>query len=150
MTDFPQTGAKRLADFLGVSPPQYVDRPSPGSGAARLADLLNPPPPPLPPQRQAFEDHVERVIQIRGLPRPEAERATYEIVLVELLDVTHPNTLPDRCAHCGKPETPDATLVGWGERHAWLHSACIASWRALRRAKAEDDLGRLGVARPAP
>jgi hypothetical protein len=67
------------------------------------------------------------------------------------LNWTHPNTDPTRCALSGKAETPDATLlpIGVGERHAWLHPDCWEAWRAQRRVKAEDDLARLGVVRPA-
>jgi hypothetical protein len=66
------------------------------------------------------------------------------------LNKTHPNTSPDACAECGKPETPDETLLpfGLGARHAWLHSNCWGPWRAQRRVRAEDDLARLGVVRP--
>jgi hypothetical protein len=156
MTDFQKgslgSGAVRLDDLLDLPPAQRADDPPPGSGAMRLDDLLNPPSPPLPPQRQAFEDHVARVMQIRGLPRSEAERVAFGIVLVQLLNASHPDTPPDRCAHCGGPGTPDAPLlpIGWGARHAWLHGGCCEAWRALRRAKAEDDLARLGVVRLGP
>jgi hypothetical protein len=155
MTDFPENsarsaagaGARRLDDILGFSPPKRPDDPPPGAGARRLDDLLNPPPPPLPHLRQAFETAVARVMQIRGLPRPEAERAAFDIVLVELLNATHPAADPNRCARCGKPETLDATLTpfGWSERHAWLHSDCWAPWRADRRAKAIAALAAAGV-----
>jgi hypothetical protein len=90
-------------------------------------------------------------MQIRGLPRPEAERVAFEIVLVEHLNATHPDTPPGRCAHCSRAETPDAPLLPIGcARHTWLHGGCWTAWRALRRARAEDDLARLGVTRPAP
>jgi hypothetical protein len=115
------------------------------SGAGRrLDDLLNPPPPPLPPELQAFEAEAARVMEVRGLSRREAEIAAFENILVERINATYPNTDPTRCAHCGGPETPDATLLpfGWGERHAWLHSDCWEPWRARRRG----DLARL--ARP--
>jgi hypothetical protein len=89
-------------------------------------------------------------VKIRGLPRPDAELAAFDFVLVKFLNATHSDTDPDRCAHCSAPETPDATLlpIGWGERHAWLHSGCLDPWRAQRRLRAEEELARLGVARP--
>ncbi len=40
--------------------------------------------------RLLFEDHVATVMRARSLPRPEAERAAYGIVLIELLNRTHP------------------------------------------------------------
>jgi hypothetical protein len=90
-------------------------------------------------------------VKIRGLPRSDAEREAFQHALIEFLNATHPDTDPTRCAHCGGPETLDATLapIGWGDRHAWLHSGCLDPWRAQRRVKAEDDLARLGVVRPA-
>jgi hypothetical protein len=59
-------------------------------------------------------------MRIRGLPRLEAERAAFDIVLVELLNATHPSARPDRCTHCGRLETLGATLLpfGGGIRHA--------------------------------
>jgi hypothetical protein len=33
-----------------------------------------------------------------------------DIVLVEFLNTTDPNTAPNRCAWCDRPETPDPTL----------------------------------------
>jgi hypothetical protein len=122
------------------------ESPPPGSGAVRLDDFLNPPPPSS-PERQAFEATVARVKRIRGLSCPEAERAAYEILLVEFLNRTHPDTDPNRCAWCGKPETLDAILlpIGVGIRHAWLHPDCWASWRARRLAEAIDQLGAIGI-----
>jgi hypothetical protein len=157
MTDFPENrvwsavgqagaGARRLDDILGSSPPKRPDDPPPGGGASRLDDILNPPPPPLSPQRQAFEAAVARVIQIRGLPRREAERAAFDIVLVELLNATHPDTDPNRCACCGRLEAPDAGLLPHGTGpHAWLHSECSETWRADRRARVIAALTAEGV-----
>jgi hypothetical protein len=101
--------------------------------------------------RRVLAEKIETVVKIRGLPRPEAEHEAFQHVLIEYLNVTHSDTDPNLCAHCGSPETPDATLlpIGWGDRHAWLHSGCLDPWRAQRRLRAEDDLARLGVARPA-
>ena len=81
--------------------------------------------------RQIFEDHVANIMHVRGLSRSEAEPFAYENTIVDCLNATHPDTLSDRCAHCGKRERPDATLLlmGWGARHAWLHSDCWAAWR---------------------
>jgi hypothetical protein len=97
-----------------------------------------------------FEQRVDLVQTVRGLSRAEAECAAYDQVLITFLNKTHPNTSPDTCAECGKPEAPDETLLpfGFGARHAWLHSNCWAPWRAQRRVKAEENLARLGVMRP--
>ena len=144
----PGSGAVRLAALFDLPAPP--PSPIPGSGAVRLADFLDPPPPPLPPLRQAFEVHVANIIGTRNLPAPEAERAAYEIVLVGLLNATHPDTDPSRCAHCGQPETRDSVLlpIGAGARHAWLHSDCWAQWRERRRAKAIAELAATGLEAP--
>jgi hypothetical protein len=99
------------------------------------------------PQCQAFEAAVARVMRIRGLSRTEAERVAFEIVLVKLLNLTHPNTNPRRCAHCARLETSGETLrpIGCGERHAWLHSNCWEPWRGRRRAEAIAALAEAGV-----
>jgi hypothetical protein len=122
--------------------------PLPGSGAVRLADFLNPPPPPLPPLRQAFEHHVANIMRVRNLPRPEAERVAYEIVVVEFLNASHPDTAPHICGHCGQHETRDSVLlpIGASDRHTWLHSDCWAQWRERRRAEAIAALAEAGIA----
>ena len=99
-----------------------------------------------------FEEKVELVERVRGLPRLEAERVAYEIVLVEFLNATHPNTDPSRCAECGQAETPGATLlpIGVGARHAWLHDDCWAPWREARRKAAIETLAIMGIVEPAP
>jgi hypothetical protein len=128
----------------------YSEFAPPGSGAVRLDDFLNPPPPPPPPpspERQMFEAAVARVMRIRGLSRVGGERVAFEIALINRLNATHPNTDPSRCAHCARPETPDAALlpIGCGERHAWLHSDCWTLWRERRRAAAIAALAEAGV-----
>jgi hypothetical protein len=99
----------------------------------------------------AFEVEVARVMQIRGLPRPAAEGAAFDIILVEFLNRTHPDTDPNRCTWCGRPETADATLlpIGVGVRHAWLHPDCWEARRTRRRAEAIDQLAAMGIAAPA-
>ena len=97
-----------------------------------------------------FEEKTDLVERVRGLPRPEAERAAFDIVLVEFLNRTHPDTDPNRCAWCGKRETPDAILLpmGVGARHAWLHSGCCAPWREGQRNAAAEALAAMGIAEP--
>jgi hypothetical protein len=128
----------------------YSESPPRGSGAVRLDDFLNPPPPPPSVERQAFEAAVARVVWIRGLSHLQAERAAYEIVLVERLNATHPDTPPNRCAHCSRLEASSAALkpIGWGARHAWLHDDCWAAWREARRRVAIMELAAMGIVRP--
>ena len=96
-----------------------------------------------------FEEKTDLAERVRGLPRLDAERAAFDIILVEFLNRTHPDTSSDRCAHCRRSETPDAILlpIGVGVRHAWLHPDCWETWRERRRGKAEEDLVRLGIVR---
>jgi hypothetical protein len=101
-------------------------------------------------QRQLFERHVATIMRVRSLSRPGAELIAFENLVTERLNATHPNTDPDRCAHCGKAEAPAATLlpIGWGARHAWLHNDCWEKWRAGRRAAVEKELALQGVVKP--
>jgi hypothetical protein len=87
-------------------------------------------------------------MQIRGLPRREAERAAFDIILIEFLNRAQPDADPNRCASCGKSERPDATLLpfGVGVRHTWL---CWEAWRAQRRTEAIGRLAAIGIAEPA-
>jgi hypothetical protein len=95
-----------------------------------------------------FENHAETVRWLRGLARPKAERAAFDIVLIEFLNATLPDTDPNRCVSCRRPETSAATLLPIGSRHVWLHSNCWEAWRARRVAKAEKDLARVGIVKP--
>jgi hypothetical protein len=98
--------------------------------------------------RRTFEAHVANVMRLR--PRLEAERVAFDNLLTERLNSTHPDTDPNRCAHCGRPETPSAVLlpIGAGVRHAWLHERCWESWRERRRAEAIVELAEAGVVKP--
>ncbi len=102
--------------------------------------------------RLLFEDHVATIMRARSLSRPEAERVAFQIVLVEFLNRTYPNTPSGRCAWCGRSETPGAVLlpIGVGARHAWLHSGCWDPWRERRRKAAEEALAIMGIVEPAP
>jgi hypothetical protein len=90
---------------IGLSQEAHVD---PAAGAHR--------------RRREFEDRTIVVQRVRNLPLAEAERVAFEIVLVEFLNATHSSTPSDRCARCGKPETPDATLlpIGWVRTHGCI------------------------------
>jgi hypothetical protein len=118
----------------GLSQEAHVD---PAAGAHR--------------RRREFEDRTIVVQRVRNLPLAEAERVAFDIVLVEFLNATHSSTPFDRCARCGKPETPDATLlpIGVGP-HAWLHSGCRAPWREARRKAAIETLAGMGIVEPSP
>jgi len=100
--------------------------------------------------RQTFEGHIGKVMRVRDLPRPEAERIAFDNFVTERLDSTLLDTDPSCCAHCGGAETPDAALlpIGAGDRHAWLHSDCWAQWRERRRAEAIDKLAAMKLEAP--
>ena len=97
-----------------------------------------------------FEDRTIVVQRVRNLPQAEAERVAFDIVLVEFLNATHPDTDPNRCACCGRAETPSNILlpIGVGARHAWLHHDCWALWRAGRRRVAIETLAAMGIVEP--
>jgi hypothetical protein len=90
-------------------------------------------------------------MEVRGLSRSAAEIAAFENTVVNHLNATFPDTLSDRCAHCGKRETSDAILlpIGAGARHAWLHQLCRDPWADERRPAAVAELAAMGIAAPA-
>jgi hypothetical protein len=100
--------------------------------------------------RRLLEDKTIVVQRVRNLSQAEAERVALQIVLVEFLNATHSATDPTCCAWCGRPETPDATLlpIGGGDRHAWLHSDCWTPWCEWRRTEAIADLAAMGIVEP--
>jgi hypothetical protein len=118
-----------------------------GSGEA-LPKLTNPPPAADATRwRRMFADKTIVVERARDLPQAEVQREAYNAVLTEYLNETHPNTDPNRCAHCGKLEMPDETLqpIGWGDRHAWLHRDCWEAWREARRTAAIAELAAMKI-----
>jgi hypothetical protein len=102
-------------------------------------------------RRRVLAEKVETIMQLRGLSRPDAEHEAFKHVLIEYLNATHPDTDPNRCAHCRGPETPDATPlpIGVGERHAWLHQRCRDRWAESRRKAAVEALAAIGIREPA-
>jgi hypothetical protein len=99
-----------------------------------------------------FEDGTIVVQRVRNLPRAEAERAAYEIVLVEFLNHNYPDTPSDRCAWCGLAEAGPGDLRPYGTDArgvAWLHpERCWKSWRDKRRADAVEVLRNIGITQP--
>jgi hypothetical protein len=89
-------------------------------------------------------------MQLRSMTRHDAERKAFRHLMVEYLNATHPNTDPNRCAHCGRFETPDQTLlpIGAGERHAWLHQCCRDRWAEAHRKAAVETLRNIGITEP--
>jgi hypothetical protein len=52
---------------------------------------------------------------------------------------------PGECAWCGKPESPDGTVLPFGtepETHTWLHAECWPAWHWARRRHAIAELAR--------
>jgi hypothetical protein len=93
--------------------------------------------------RRFFGEQTERISKIRpDLDRAGAERIAFTYALEEFLV-----RKSDRCAHCGRLETPDATLlpIGVGVRHAWLHTVCVEPWRAWRREVAVAELQAMKI-----
>ena len=110
---------------------------------------INPSPAEAAKWRWRFSTAVELAMRARGLPRPEAERAAFEAIVVERLNATHPDTPSNRCALCGRLEEPSAVLLPIGTtRHTWLHRDCWDPWRARRRAEAVSWLGTMKIEAP--
>ena len=64
--------------------------------------------------------------------------------------VTHPNTDPHVCAHCGGRDLPLTPTLpfGVGNRHAWLDQRCRDPWAEARRAEAVATLAGMGIEEP--
>jgi len=73
-----------------------------------------------------------------GLLRAEAEVLAFEHCIAEWLNANPISSPAERCAWCGKAETPSATVLpfGAGEHHAWVHAECWPAWHQLRWAEA--------------
>jgi hypothetical protein len=100
--------------------------------------------------RRFLAVRTEAIMKRRGLSRPEAEREAFSHLVVEFLNLTHPNADPARCAQCGGPGSQNDVLlpIGVGARHTWLHGHCWESWRARRRAEVEKELAQFGIVKP--
>ena len=98
-----------------------------------------------------FEDRVAIVMRVRNLPQTEAKRAAYEIILVEFLNRTHPNTDPNRCALCGNRESPGCDSVADRRRRSphvaalglLLGMACVPAGGGNRSARGDGDRGAM-------
>jgi hypothetical protein len=101
--------------------------------------------------RRTFERHLATVMTVRGLRSDAAEKVAFENTVTEFLNATHPDTDPNRCAHCRRAETPGEVLlpIGVGP-HSWLHSSCWAPWRERRKAEAINQLAKIGIERWTP
>ena len=87
-------------------------------------------------------------MQIRGLPRPAAEGAAFDIILVEFLNRTHPDTRSEPLHQLVRQaKTADATLlpIGVGVRHGGPHPDCWEARRTRRRAEAIDQLAAMWI-----
>ena len=70
-------------------------------------------------------------------PGERAEAIAYQTRLVEWLNANPASSAPDRCAECGRADTPGATLVPFGGgAHVWLHLDCWRAWYNKRLAEA--------------
>jgi hypothetical protein len=72
-----------------------------------------------------------------------SQDVAFENAITEWLNQHHPETSPNRCAHCGK--VGGLLLpIGVGP-YAWVHDTCLDQWRAARRAQAISALASCGV-----
>ena len=97
--------------------------------------------------RARFDERAGFLEHDAGLSRLEAEVQGFKQCIVEWLNANPSFSLAGRCAWCGKPETPSATVLpfGAGEHHAWLHAECWALWYQRRREEAVLALRGMGI-----
>jgi hypothetical protein len=73
---------------------------------------------------------------------------TLEACIVEWLNQHPAPSMPERCARCGKPESPSAVVRPFGTEpgiHTWLHAECWPAWHQARRADAIAALRAKGI-----
>jgi hypothetical protein len=100
--------------------------------------------------RRILAEKVETIVKVRGLERPDAERAAFRHIVIEFANATHPNTDPRVCAWCNKPSLPlaPALAFGSGDRHAYLHQHCQQPWSARRQNEVVTTLAGMGIVEP--
>jgi hypothetical protein len=126
---------------------------SPGDGMDRLTELFwhAEKTPYSGEWRVRFETAILNLMRIRNLPRPEAEKAAYQKILVDFLNDTMPAGCdPNSCLWCHRPEALSRVLIplGIGLRTAWFHRECSDQWREARRADAVKTLAKMDIAEP--
>jgi hypothetical protein len=91
-------------------------------------------------------------IQVRGLPRLDAEAEAFRHIVTEYLNETHPDTDPRICAHCRGPDLPLTPILpfGVGNHHSWLHQRCRDRWADRRRVEAVASFARMGITETPP
>ena len=72
-------------------------------------------------------------------PRRQDEDRPFETLVVEWLNQHPTPSVPGHCAWCGRPESPSAMVLPFGNEpgtHTWLHAECWPAWHQARRADA--------------
>jgi hypothetical protein len=105
--------------------------------------------------RCLLEEKTDLVERVRGLPRIEAVREAYNIVLAEWLNcqpVRARDAANNRCLWCGKFEKSAGDLRPFGSDArgvAWLHpDVCWRLWMEKRSTEAVAALQEIGIAEP--
>lgn len=73
------------------------------------------------------------------LPRRQARDRPFESLVVEWLNQHPAPSVPGRCAWCGRPKSPSAMVLPFGNEpgtHTWLHAECWPAWYQARKADA--------------
>jgi hypothetical protein len=98
--------------------------------------------------RETFEERFAVAMIDGEQPEPEARRIAFASCLARWLDMHPATSEPDRCAWCGKAETPGNVVPFSAEPagHVWLHHRCWQPWFAQRQEQAAAALASLGVA----
>jgi hypothetical protein len=98
--------------------------------------------------RDRYEERCGILEYDHGLPRPKAEAAAFENIVIEWIDAHPEPSQAGRCAHCGQADTTGMSAVPYGVERgnlAWVHLHCWQHWHQQRRAKAVSALAAMGV-----
>ena len=97
--------------------------------------------------RETYEERLALAMIDGEQAEPEARRIARESCVARWLDMHPATSEPDRCAWCGKTDTP-GDIVPFGTEpigHVWLHHRCWEPWCGHRRAQAAEALRCLGI-----
>ena len=85
------------------------------------------------PRSEENRSHDENSLRRQVEDRPSKS------LVVEWLNQHPAPSVPGHCAWCGRPESPSAMVLPFGNEpgtHTWLHAECWPAWHQARRADA--------------
>ncbi len=92
-----------------------------------------------------YEERASIAEHDGGLSRPDAEAQALGCCVVAWMNMYPVASDPNRCAHCGEPESTGAQVIPFGDGPVWLHCGCWRMWWSARENEAIRFLRMSGV-----